>query len=183
MRLVGEDGVAAYGVIMYVNFIFVSIYIGYSLGSAPVIGYHYGADHRDELKSLLTKSLVLMSGAGLVLMGLAEVLSGPLARLFVGYDPGLMELTRRGFRLYALSFVLMGVNIFGSSFFTALNNGFVSATISFLRTLLFQLGAVLLLPLMLEVDGIWLSVVAAEILALGVTGAFLVKMKGKYHYW
>ena len=183
MRLVGEDGVAAYGVIMYVNFIFVSIYIGYSLGSAPVIGYHYGADHRDELKNLLTKSLVLMGAAGIVLMGVAEVLSGPLARLFVGYDPGLMELTRRGFRLYALSFVMMGVNIFGSSFFTALNNGAVSAAISFLRTLLFQLGAVLLLPLVLEVDGIWLSVVAAEILALGVTGGCLVKMKGKYHYW
>ena len=182
MRLIGEDGVAAYGVIMYVNFIFIAIFLGYSIGSAPIIGYHYGAENHGELKNLLGKSLVLMVGGGVVLTALAEGLSLPLATIFVGYDQGLMELTCRGFRIYALSFLLMGVNIFGSAFFTALNNGLVSAMISFLRTLLFQIAAVLLLPALWGVDGIWASIVVAELLALAVTAALLVKLKGRYHY-
>ncbi len=182
MRMAGENGVAAYGVIMYVNFIFVSIFLGYSIGSAPIIGYHYGAENTDELKSLLRKSVVLVGGAGVLLTLLAEVLAAPMSMLFVGYDRDLMELTCRGFRLFSLSFLMTGFNIFGSAFFTALNNGAVSACISFLRTLLFQIAAVLLLPILLGVDGIWLSIVAAELLALGVTGFFLWKMRGRYHY-
>jgi len=182
MRLVGEDGVAAYGVIMYVNFIFVSIFLGYSIGSAPIIGYHYGSENQSELKNLLKKSLVFMGVSGLALTALAELFSRPLSLVFVGYDPALLALTCRGFRLYSLSFLLMGVNIFGSSFFTALNNGGVSAVISFLRTLLFQIAAVLLLPPVLGVDGIWLSIVAAELAALGVTFLFVWKLKDRYHY-
>ena len=182
MRMAGENGVAAYGVIMYVNFIFVAIFLGYSIGSAPIIGYHYGAGNTGELKSLLRKSLVLVGGAGVLLTLLAEVLAAPLSLLFVGYDQSLMELTCRGFRLFSLSFLMTGFNIFGSAFFTALNNGAVSACISFLRTLLFQIAAVLLLPILLGVDGIWLSIVAAELLALGVTGIFLWKMRRRYHY-
>lgn len=182
MRMAGENGVAAYGVIMYVNFIFVAIFLGYSIGSAPIIGYHYGAENTDELKSLLRKSLVLVGGAAVVLTILAEVLAAPMSMLFVGYDRSLMELTCRGFRLFSLSFLLTGFNIFGSAFFTALNNGVVSACISFLRTLLFQVAAVLLLPIVLGVDGIWLAIVAAELLAFGVTVLFLWKMRGRYRY-
>lgn len=182
MRLIGEDGVAAYGVIMYVNFIFIAIFLGYSIGSAPVVGYHYGAENHGELKNLLVKSLVLMGGGGFVLTALAEVLAAPLSQMFVGYDQGLMELTCRGFRIYALSFLITGFNIFGSAFFTALNNGLVSAAISFLRTLLFQIAAVLLLPLVWGVDGIWASIVTAELLAFVVTAGFLVKLRGRYHY-
>ncbi len=182
MRMAGENGVAAYGVIMYVNFIFVSIFLGYSIGSAPIIGYHYGAENTDELKSLLRKSVVLVGGAGLLLTLLAEVLAAPMALMFVGYDQSLMELTCRGFRLFSLSFLMIGFNIFGSAFFTALNNGAVSACISFLRTLLLQIVAVLLLPILLGVDGIWLSIVAAEMVALGVTVFFLWHMRGRYHY-
>ena len=182
MRMAGEDGVAAYGVIMYVNFIFIAIFLGYSIGSAPIIGYHYGAGNTDELQSLLRKSLVLVGGAGVILTLLAEVLAAPLSMLFVGYDQGLLELTCRGFRLFSLSFLFTGFNIFGSAFFTALNNGVVSAAISFLRTLLFQIAAVLLLPMVLGVDGIWLSIVAAELVALTVTVFFLWKMRTRYHY-
>lgn len=182
MRFAGEDGVAAYGVIMYVNFIFISIFVGYSIGSAPVIGYHFGAQHEDELKSLYSKSLRLIAAAGVVLTSLAEALATPLARIFVGYDAALLAMTSRAFRIYALSFAVMGFNIFGSSFFTALNNGLVSALISFLRTLLFQVAMVLLLPAAFGLDGVWAAIVAAELLALGVTAYFFVRMKKTYRY-
>ncbi len=182
MRYVGEDGVAAYGVIMYVSFIFVAIFIGYSIGSAPVIGYHYGAGNHAELKGLFRKSLCLIALWNVLLAVLAILTSQPLARIFVGYDSGLTALTRRGLCLYSLSFLLTGFNIFGSAFFTALGNGVVSAIISFLRTLLFQIAAVLILPLLLGLDGIWLSIAAAEILALVVTIIFFVKKGSYYHY-
>ncbi|MEM5780714.1 MAG: MATE family efflux transporter [Lawsonibacter sp.] len=182
MRMVGPDGVAAYGVIMYVNFFFVAIFLGYSIGVAPIIGYHYGAANRGELKNLLFKSLTLLGATGCVLMVSAIGLALPLASVFVGYDRALLELTCRGLRLYSLSFLLVGLNIFGSAFFTALNNGAVSAAISFLRTLLFQLTAVFLLPIFLGVDGIWLAIVAAELLASGVTVFFLVRNNARYHY-
>ena len=184
LRLVGEDGVAAYGVIMYVCFIFAAVFLGYSIGSAPIVGFHYGAGHQEELKNLLQKSLVIIGCGGVSMLLLAEWAAGPLSRIFVGYDAALMELTRRGFRLYALSFLLSGFNIFGSGFFTALSNGPVSAAISFLRTLVFQTAAILLLPMVLPgADGIWLAIVAAELLALAVTAAFFVSRRKQYHYW
>ena len=182
MALAGENGVAAYGVIMYVNFIFAAIFMGYAIGSAPVVGYHYGAEHHDELKSLLGKSLRLVAVAGLVLTALSELLARPLTQIFVGYDPELWAFTCHGFQLYSLSFLFSGFNVFGSSFFTALNNGLVSAGISFSRTLLFQVAAVLLLPLILGVDGIWLAITVAELLCLLVTVSCLVKLRGRYHY-
>lgn len=154
MSVAGEDGVAAYGVIMYVNFIFAAMFLGYAIGSAPVISYHYGAANHAELKNLFRKSLTIVALAAFTLTIVAEALAAPLAKVFVGYDAGLMELTRHGFRLYALSFLMNGFNIFGSAFFTALGDGLVSALISFLRTLLFQVAAVLLLPLVFGVDGI-----------------------------
>ena len=182
MRLAGEDGIAAYGVMMYVSFVFIAVFIGYSIGSAPIIGYHYGAGNHQELRSILHKSLILTAGAGVAMTALAAILSAPLSGIFVGYDDGLYDLTRRGFLLYAPSFVLAGFSIFGSSFFTALGNGPVSAAISFLRTLLFQIVAVLLLPIPLGIDGVWLSVSVAELLSLLVTVFFLVKLRKKYQY-
>ncbi len=182
MRLAGENGVAAYGVIMYINFIFISVFIGFSVGSAPVISFHYGAKNCDELRGLLKKSLVIIGGSAALMTALAVILSKPLSGVFVGYDAELYEMTRRGFILYSLSFLVMGFNIFGSSFFTALNNGIVSAIISFVRTLLFQLISVLLLPLILGLDGIWLSVVCAEMLSLGLTVYFLVNKRKQYNY-
>lgn len=182
MRYIGEDGVAAYGIIMYVSFIFAAIFIGYSIGSAPIIGYHYGAGNHEELKGLLRKSLCLVTLWNIALTALAVLTAQPLAKVFVGYDDGLSALTARALALYSLSFLFMGYNIFGSAFFTALGNGVVSAAISFLRTLLFQVAAVLLLPLLLGIDGIWLAIVAAELLALIVTAFFFVRKKDDYHY-
>ena len=182
MNIAGEDGVAAYGVIMYVNFIFAAIFIGYSIGCAPIVGYHYGAGNHEELKNLFRKSIAIVSLLGIVLTVAAAGLSQPLSKIFVGYDPALSQMTSHGFQLYSLSFLAVGVNIFGSGFFTALNNGAVSATISFLRTLVFQVAAILVLPLLLGLDGIWLAVVAAELLALVVTAIFFFTKRKRYHY-
>ena len=182
IRIAGEDGVAAYGAIMYVNFIFAAIFIGYSIGSGPVIGYHYGAGNKKELKNLFGKSLAVIGIAGIALTALAELLAAPLTRVFVGYDPDLYAMTRHGFCLYALAFLLSGFNAFGSAFFTALGNGVVSAAISFMRTLVFEVAMVLYLPALLGLDGVWLALVAAEILALAVTGAFLLWGRGRYGY-
>ena len=182
LRLTGEDGVSAYGVLMYVQFIFISIYIGYSIGCAPVVSYHYGARNHPELKSLLRKSVLLMAIGGVTLTVLARVLAAPLSRLFVGYDASLYALTTHAFRLFCWSFLLAGFNIFASGFFTALNNGAVSAAISFLRTLVFQAGSVVILPILLGVDGIWWAITAAEIFAFIISGVFLVLKRNKYHY-
>ncbi|MDE6751918.1 MAG: MATE family efflux transporter [Eubacterium sp.] len=182
MKLAGENGIAAYGVIMYVNFIFVAIFLGYSIGSAPIIGYHYGAENHKELKGLLKKSLIITAVCGILLTASAILLASPLSKIFVGYDEELFSLTRNGFRLFSLSFLITGFNIFASSFFTALGNGFVSAAISFSRTLLFQIAAVLLLPLLFGLNGIWLAEVAAEAISILVTAVFLIKNKNRYHY-
>lgn len=178
----GEDGIAAYGVIMYVNFIFIAIYIGFSIGSAPIVGYNHGAQNHGELKGLLRRSLVILTGFSGILTGAAVLLAEPLSAIFVSYDPALFAMTVRAFRIYSLSFLLCGFNIYGSSFFTALNNGLISAIISFLRTLVCQCAAVLLLPLVFGLDGIWWSVLAAEGIALVLTLYFLVKNRKKYHY-
>lgn len=182
MRLAGEDGVSAYGVLMYVQFIFISIYIGYSIGCAPVVSYHFGAQNHGELKNLLSKSVLLMGGTGVALTVLAMVLADPLSRLFVGYDAGLFALTSHAFRLFAWSFLLAGFNIYASGFFTALNNGGVSAAISFLRTLVFQSASVLILPIFLDVDGIWWAITVAEVFAFLISVTFLLAKRGKYHY-
>ena len=182
MRFAGENGVAAYGAIMYVNFIFVAIFLGYSIGSAPVISFHYGAGHHDELKNLFQKSLRLIGCWGLMLAVISQFLAIPLSTLFVGYDAELLTMTRQGFRIYCLVYLFNGFNIFGSSFFTALSNGGVSAAISFLRTLVFQIAAVLILPAILGINGIWSAVSAAELLTLCVTVSFLIRQRNKYHY-
>ena len=182
LHFAGEDGVAAYGVMMYVSMIFSAAFIGYSIGSAPVVSFHYGAQHHSELKNLLRKSALLMAIGGVTLTVLARVLAAPLSRLFVGYDASLYALTTHAFRLFCWSFLLAGFNIFASGFFTALNNGAVSAAISFLRTLVFQAGSVVVLPILLGVDGIWWAITAAEIFAFIISGVFLVLKRNKYHY-
>lgn len=182
MKYVGEDGVSAYGVLMYVQFIFVAIYIGYAIGCAPITGYHFGARNHNELKNMLRKSSFLSAVSGVVLTILAIALSSPLAKLFVGYDKELYELTRHAFRLFAYSFLLAGFNIFTSSFFTALNNGAVSAAISFMRTLIFQTSSVLILPIFLGVDGIWWAITVAEFFAFILSLIFLFAKRKKYNY-
>lgn len=183
MKFAGENGVAAYAAIMYVNFIFIAIFLGYSIGSAPIISYHYGAGNHGELKNLYKKSLQLVGSWGILLFILAQLLATPLAKLFVGYDSTLLAMTQIGFRIYSLVYLINGFNIFGSSFFTALNNGVVSAVISFLRTLVFQIGAVLILPVVFGgINGIWSSVTIAELLTLCITITFFVRQRRKYHY-
>ncbi len=182
IRYAGEDGVAAYGVLMYVNMIFLAAFIGYSVGIAPVIGYHYGAKNQRELKSLLGKSLLVIGVVSVLMLAAAEWLAEPLAVIFVGYDAALLELTLHGFRIFSFSFLFAGMAVYGSSFFTALNNGLVSAVISFLRTLVFQVAAVLVFPLFWGIDGIWYSVIAAELMAAAVTVLFLLGKKKKYGY-
>lgn len=182
MKYAGENGIAAYGVMMYVSMIFSAAFVGYSIGTAPVIGYHYGAGNTGELKSLLHKSLVIIVGfsAGMVIA--AELLAQPLSGVFVGYDEELLNLTVSGFRIFALSFGFMGFGIFASGFFTALNDGLTSAAISFLRTLVFETAAVIILPVFLGINGIWCSVAVAEFTSVILGGIFLGIKKKKYHY-
>ena len=182
LKYAGEDGIAAYGVIMYVNFVFMAIFIGFVISTAPLIGFNYGADNHAELKNIFRKSLVVLSAFALLMVGSAIALARPLSVIFVGYDQVLLEMTTRGFVIYALSFLLSGFNIFGSSMFTALNNGLISAVISFLRTLVCQTAAVMILPIFFELDGIWFSIVAAELAALILTVYFLIKYRKRYHY-
>lgn len=182
LHYAGEDGVAAYGVLMYVSLIFQAVYIGYSTGGAPIVSYHYGAQNHTELKKLLKKSLVLIGSFAAVMFMLALVLAKPLALIFVSYDEALLALTTRAFGIFSFSFLFSGFAIFGSSFFTALNDGPVSAAISFLRTLIFQIAAVLIFPLIWQVDGIWFSIVAAEVMAVVVTVIFLFAKQKKYGY-
>ncbi|MBQ7875545.1 MAG: MATE family efflux transporter [Oscillospiraceae bacterium] len=182
MRFAGEDGVAAYGVLMYVNWIFVAGLFGYVTGASPIVGYHYGAQNHDELKNLFKKSMILMAGGGAALAGLTLLLADVLSGIFVGYDPVLFEMTKKSVIISAAAFLFIGINIFGSGFFTALNNGLISAAISFLRTVVFQVAAVMILPEIWEIDGIWWSMVAAEVLSFAVTMFCLIKNKNKYHY-
>ena len=182
MKFAGPNGVVAYGIIMYVGFIFTGTYLGYGIGSAPIISYHYGAGNKEELKNLFKSSVILMSVTSFVMTLFAEILSKPLAGIFVSYDRELLDMTIIAIRLFSISYIISGFNIFTSSFFTALNNGVVSATISFLRTLLFQIAMILILPAILGLNGIWLAVVVAEILALVVSGFFLVINRRKYDY-
>lgn len=182
MKYAGEQGVSAYGVLMYVCMIFLAIFIGYSMGVAPIISYHYGADNKDELKNIFKKTLIIIICCSFGMLAASELLAAPLSRLYVGYNEALYQMTVRAFRIFAFSFLFSGIAIYGSSLFTALNNGLVSAIISTLRTLLFQIVAVLLLPLVLELDGIWLSIVVAEVASFILAIIFIAAMRKKYGY-
>ncbi len=182
MVYAGEAGVAAYGVMMYVNFTFISTFIGFVVGLSPVVSYHFGAGNKDELKSLLNKSGVIIGIASLAMFTLAQLLSYPLSYIFLSYDADLLALTIRGFSIFAFGFIFSGIGILGSSFFTALNDGVTSAIISFLRTIVFQIAAILILPIFLGIDGIWMSVAVAEMLATIVTVVCLLLKRKKYGY-
>ncbi|MBR5121382.1 MAG: MATE family efflux transporter [Oscillospiraceae bacterium] len=182
LKYAGEDGVAAYGVLMYVTMIFIAIFLGYAMGSAPIVSYHYGAENHSELKSLRKKSIVIISSISVVMLLLAELLAKPMAMIFASYDKELFEMTVQGFYVYSFSFLFCGLGIWSSSFFTALNNGIVSTLISFLRTMVFQVATVFILPLFFGVNGIWLSVVVGEALSLVVSFACLAGLKKKYKY-
>lgn len=182
LRYAGEDGVAVYGVLMYVSLVFQAVFIGYAVGTAPVIGYHYGAQDYKELRGLRRRSTAVIAVFAAAMFAAAQLLGRPLSLLFVGYDEELLVMTAHAFTIFSFSFLLSGFSIFGSSFFTALNNGLVSAAISFLRTMVFQVAAVLIFPLFWKVDGIWLSIVAAEVMAVVVTVMFLWGLRKKYQY-
>lgn len=182
MKYAGENGIAAYGVVMYTQMIFFAIYIGYAVGTSPIVSYHYGAGNHGEMRSLLRKSLLLMAGTGIVMMLSAQASASVLSGIFVGYDEELLEITIHAFLIFACSYLLSGVNIYASSFFTALNNGGISAAISFLRTLVFQTGAVILLPLLFGIDGIWWAVTVSEVMACLISVMFLVAKRKRYHY-
>ena len=182
MKYAGENGIAAYGVIMYVNFIFIAIFIGYSIGTAPIIGYNYGAQNESELKNIFKKSMILVTIAGIVLTGIGILLARPLSSLFVGYDTELCDMTTHAFALYCVSFLVAGFSIFGSSLFTALNNGLVSAIISFMRTLVFQVICIMILPGIWGMEGIWYSIIVSEVMAAGVALVLIAANKKKYRY-
>lgn len=182
MKYAGENGVAAYGVLMYVNFAFLAVFIGYSVGASPITGYHYGAGNEDELKGLLKKSFSIVGIFAVVMFILSEILANPLANIFVGYDKELLDLTLRGFKVFSFAFLFSGFSIYGSALFTALNNGAISAFISFVRTIVFQVASVLILPLIFEIDGIWASIVVAEVMSVIITIILIIKMRKKYNY-
>lgn len=182
LKYAGEDGIAAYGVMMYVSFIFAAVFIGYTIGTAPVISYHHGAGNHKEVRGILRKTLVILGIGGISMIGIAQLLARPLAMIFVSYSEVLMDMTVSGFRIFALSFLFMGFAIFGSGFFTALNDGLTSALISFLRTLVFQVAAVLFLPLVWDINGVWIASVVAEIMAVVFSFVFMLTKRKKFHY-
>lgn len=182
MKYAGEDGIAAYGVLMYVNMVFIAVFIGFSVGISPVIGYHYGAQNHDELCGLLKKSITIICVSSVGMLAFGELMAYPLSNIFVGYDSGLMSMTLRGFLIYSFSFLFSGMAIFGSSFFTALNDGLTSAVMAFMRTLVFQVAAVLILPLFMKLDGIWMSIVVAEVAAAFIAILFIIFKRKKYNY-
>lgn len=182
LKYAGENGVAAYGVMMYVSMIFSAAFIGYSIGVAPVISYHNGAQNYKESKGLFRQSLIIIGIFGISMVLAAEITALPLSKIFVGYDAELLSLTVSGYRIFAVSFIFMGFAIFSSGFFTALNDGLTSALISFLRTLVFQTAAVMLLPLLWGIDGVWISIVVAEAMAVVISVVFLGIRQKDYHY-
>ena len=182
MKYIGENGVSAYGVLMYVGFIFGSVFIGYNMGISQVISYKYGAGDKAELRSLLRKSCTLIAVAGLLITVAVELLAPRISQLFVGYSPALRDLTTYAMHIYMVSFLICGFNMFASAWFTALNNGPVSAVISFTRTLVFELGCVFVLPLVFGIDGIWLAVNVAEVLALILSAALVLGLRKRYGY-
>ena len=182
LKYAGENGVAAYGVMMYVCFVFSSAFIGYSIGAAPIVSFHFGAKNYSELKGLLRKSLHIISGFALMMVFISFLLSEPLSKVFVGYDAELLALTIRGFKIFSLSFLFMGYAIYASGFFTALNDGLTSAIISFIRTMVFQIAAVIILPLIWDIDGIWYSIVVSEVMAVILSAVYLIIKRKKYNY-
>ena len=183
MHYVALNGVSAYGIINYIGFIFIAVFIGYAVGVSPIVGYHYGAENKEELKNILNKSSMIMGVLGILMTLIAVVFAEPFAKIFTDGDKELLMLTVRGMRLYSLCFLICGFNIFVSSFFTALSNGAISLFLSFFRTFVFPVVAVFILPLLWQVDGIWLSIAAADLLGLLLSFACLLWKRKRYGYW
>lgn len=182
-KISGDAGIAAYAAISYIAMIFFSVFMGYSIGSAPLIGYNFGAENKAELKNLFKKSLIVISVCGVLMTALSEALAVPLARIFVSYDDELLAMTVRGFRIFSVAFLVTGYGVFGSALFTALNNGLVSAILSFMRTIAFYIIAILIFPLFWGLDGVWVSTVFAEIAAMIVSAVFVIAYRKKYGYF
>lgn len=182
MRHAGENGVAAYGVVMYGAFIFIGVYAGYASGSAPIMGYHYGAQHYGEMKNILKKSMIMLGAAAVAMTALALLLAKPIANFFVGYDTALRDMTVRAFRICATPFLVMWFNMYASSFFTALNDGAVSAAISFARALVLPVICIIVLPMLWGLDGVWMSLASSEFIGVAVSLFFMLRMRKKYHY-
>ena len=182
LRLYGENGVSAYGIIMYVSFIFIAMFVGYAQGISPVIGYNYGANNSLELKNVLKKSLIIVFVAGLVMTGLSEVTAGVFCNIFSSGNEDLLKISTEAMRIYSISFVITGFSIFSSAFFTALNNGTVSAVIALFRTLIFQILFVLILPLIFGNIGVWLSRPLSELASLILSISCLLLFRKKYNY-
>ena len=182
MKYAGEDGVAAYGVVMYAAFIFLGVFAGYSQGSSPIMGYHYGAQNHREMQNILKKSMVMLGSSAVVLTTIAVLLARPISAIFVSYDAQLLDMTARAFAICAIPFLIMWLNMYASSVFTALNNGAVSAAISFVRSLMLPTLCIVIMPMIWELDGVWYSLVGSEILSVFVSLAFLIGQRKKYHY-
>lgn len=182
MRFGGENGIAAYGVIMYVGFVFISMFLGYAFGVAPVVGYNYGAENHSELRNVLVKSLTLIGAAGVAMAALAQIFAGAIGQIYVGYNAELLEMTVHGMKIYMLSYLVCGFNIFGSAFFTALSNGKVSAVLSAMRSFVFQAVCLIVLPMFLEITGVWSATLLAEGLTVIMTATVLIRLRERYHY-
>ena len=182
MKYAGERGVSAYGIIMYTNFIFIGYFVGYGLGIAPVIGFNHGANNRDELKNVYGKSMKIVLVSSALMMGLSMVSARVLALIFASADIELLNMTINAIRIYSICYLFTGVNIFGSAFFTALNNGKISALISFMRVLVFQVLFLTILPRLFALNGIWFSIVSAECCAVILTFICLWANRKRYQY-
>lgn len=182
MKIAGEKGVASFGVIMYINFIFTGVLFGYAFGSSSIVSYHYGSENYKELRSLFSKSIKIIGIASLISFASAQIFAIPLIKIFFSYSDELIHMTTHGFRIYSIAYLMIGFNGYASSLFTALNNGRVSATIAFGRTLVFQVASILILPRIFGLDGIFSSIIVAEFLAIMVSMFFINKYKSEYHY-
>ena len=182
LRLLGENGVSAYGVIMYVSLLFSAIFIGYEIACSPLMSFQNGAGNTCEKRSLFKKSMLIISVASVILFVIGESCAYPIAYIFTGYNQDLCDLTVMAFRMYACSFLFMGIAMYGSAFFTSLENGLISAIISFVRTLVCELGAVIILPYLFGAQAIWLSFVVAEIVAALLSGLLIVAFSRKYGF-
>ncbi len=182
MNYLGADGVAAYGVMQYLMWIFASLFLGFGIGCAPIISFQYGAKNTAELRNLFRKCFTIIAAMGALLTVLALLVARPIALLFVGYDEGVTELTTHALSIYSWVFLICGFSLFGSAFFTALNNGIISAIISFLRTLVFEVASILILPTFFGEMGLWSAILVAEVMSLIITVSFVVGFRKTYGY-
>ena len=183
MHLAGEKGVAAISAVLYVESLFIAVFMGFSAGSAPLFSYHFGSGNRKKLARLMQISVTVIGVSALVMFGSAQLLARPIIAAFAGGDSGLLSMALHGLRIFSFSYLLGGVSIFASALFTALNNGGISALISLVRTLVMRCGLLILLPALLGIDGVWLAVPVAEVFAAMLAAGLLFGFRRRYGYW